>query len=77
MKLSPLALDEFKNLLLTPVKWKPGAKLKTETPPFRGGTQELCDLEVIEFVRDTGLETVYRLTETGAKLADELFPAAK
>jgi hypothetical protein len=50
------------------MKWQkrrgyPLGVLLTETPPFRGGTQELCDAGLIEYVSDDGLVTTYAPTE--------------
>ena len=38
---------------------------KTETPAFRGGTQELADAGLIEYLRDDGLWTYWHITPRG------------
>jgi len=38
---------------------------RSETPPFRGGTQELADAGLITFDRDDGLWTYWDITPRG------------
>lgn len=47
-----------------------GDKIYDKAAPFRGGTQTFADEELIDFVRDTGVKTVYRLTDAGRAALD-------
>lgn len=68
MNLSRLVLDEFKEML----RRRKGNFVVTETPLYRGGLQELCDEQLIDFVREDGLKTCYELTKKGQQLAATL-----
>jgi hypothetical protein len=62
--LSKLAVSEFKQMK-TPKSLVLGCTVSTETPPFRGGTQELADSLLLMYKSCNGLRTSYMLTQLG------------
>lgn len=75
--LSMLAVTELSGMLKTAPSMTAnvGDLVKTGTPVGGGGTQELMDADIIEFVSDSGLVTTYRLSAGFATLFPGALPA--